>query len=365
MGLKSPYAGVLLAFGRLLRIALATGASFLLGTPALASAGEREIPRVGALPAVGHEHLADTVIERAAPVLRAAGTRGTRAVRYATSDGLSVEVEVSTSYPANPEGDQKLVDFLASRTHGYELGSLRVFVGTPAEIARLCQDEDAVACYATAEDRMYVPGESVRGVPVEYALTHEYGHHLASWRSNSPWEALDWGAKFWASEMRVCTHVARGRLFPGDQGEHYLQDPGEGFADGYAHLHYPRTPWQYSELLRPGRDSYTAIRRDVLRPWTGPRSRTLRGRLGPRRGSRSLKLRMRLDGDVTVRLDAARALAAQVELEAGSFASGETLHDGQGFGLEWCRRTESELVTVTVRRRAGRGRFALRLSYSG
>ena len=103
----------------------------------------------------------------------------------------------------------------------------------------------------------------------------------------------------------------------------------------------------------------------MLRPWSGPRSRTLRGRLGQGRGSRSFKLRMRLDGDLTVRLDAAAGVKAVVELESGSFASGETLRDGQGFGIEWCRRVESELVTITVRRRAGSGPFALRLVYPG
>ncbi len=357
-----------MAFGRSLRVALATG-TLVLGAPAFAAAaGERDTPLIGPLPAgaeIGHAHMHDSVIERAEPMLRAAGARPTRAARYATTDGLSVEVEVSSSYPPNPAANQKLVDFLTSREHGYELGSLRVFVGTPAEIGRLCGSEEAVACYATDEDRMYVPGESVHGVPVEYALTHEYGHHLASWRSNSPWDALDWGAKHWASEMRICSHVAKGRLFPGNQGEHYLQDPGEGFADGYAHLHYPAAPWQYAPILRPDRDAFAAIRRDVARPWTGPRSRSLRGRLGQGRGTRSFKLRMRLDGDVTVRLDAATALRAEVELESGSFASGETLRHGQGFGIEWCRRAESELVTVTVRRRAGSGPFALRLTYPG
>ena len=279
---------------------------------------------IGPLPAgaqVGHAHLQDTVIERAAPVLRAARA-STRASRYATLDGLSVEVEVSPAYPANPAADQRLVDFLGSRSHGYELGTLRVYVGTPTEIGRLCGAEDAVACYATDEDRMYVPGESTHGVPVEYALTHEYGHHLASWRSNNPWDALDWGAKHWASEMRVCAHVARGRLFPGNQGAHYLRDPG--------------APWQYASILRPDRGAYAAIRRDVQRPWTGPRSRTLRGRLGQGRSSRAYIVPMTLDGDVSVRFDAARGLKAEVELQSGSFASGETLRRGEGFGIEWC-----------------------------
>ncbi len=148
-----------------------------------------------------------------------------------------------------------------------------------------------VACYSIGESRMYVPGEAVQGIPVEYPLTHEYGHHIASWRLNNPWDALDWGAKHWASAVRVCTYVEKGILFPGNQGAHYRDDPGEGFADGYAHLHYPDVPWYYNELMRPGPLEFAAIRKDVLEPWSEPRSRTFRGRLGPHRAERTFKIR--------------------------------------------------------------------------
>jgi hypothetical protein len=222
-----------------------------------------------------------------------------------------------------------------------------------------------VACYAIGEGRMYVPGESVQGIPVEYPLTHEYGHHVASWRSNSPWDALDWGAKHWASEMRVCRHVHRGRLFPGNQGAHYRDDPGEGFADGYAHLHYPDVPWYFNELMRPGPAEFAAIRRDVLRPWSGPRRRTFRGGLGAGSTKRIFRVRLTLDGSVTLRLDARRGASYSVEARAGGFAAGRVLRSGQGFGVEWCRSRVRELVTITVRRRSGSGPFALSVRWPG
>ena len=107
--------------------------------------------------------------------------------RYSTPDGYQVAVEASSAYPVDPAADQQLVDFLASRVHGAELGDLSVYVGTPDEIIGLCGgDPQVVACYAIDQARMYVPGESVRGIPVEYPLTHEYGHHMASAARTAP-----------------------------------------------------------------------------------------------------------------------------------------------------------------------------------
>lgn len=306
-----------------------------------------------------HAHLNDTVLEE--PVATAASVSGpTRA--YTTTDGHSVRVRVSRAYPTDVAADRALVAYLDSLVHGPELGNLSVYVGAPSEIRRICGGAGAVACYAVTARRMYVPGEAARGVPVEYALAHEYGHHVASLRSNNPWNALDWGAKHWSSTMRVCSQVNAGRLFPGDQGRHYLSDPGEGFADGYAHLHFRRAPWQYSRLMRPGPAAFEAIRRDVLDPWTGPRTRTFSGRLDSGHGDvQRFHFRMRLDGAVTVRLAAPPRLGAEVSMSAG----GQTVRGGRSLSTEWCRRKPQELATVTVRSKTGAGRFALRVAWPG
>ena len=345
--------------------AAATVAALLLWMPLSAEARERDLPADGPLPsglASAHVHLNDTVLTSA--LASAAGAAGpTRA--YTTADGQSVSVRVSRAYPDSVVADRALVDFLDSRLHGPELGSLSVYVGAPAEIERLCGGGGAVACYGPAEQRMYVPGEAVAGVPVEYALTHEYGHHLASWRSNRPWNALDWGAKYWSSAMRVCAGVEAGELFPGNQGRHYLSDPGEGFADGYAHVHYPDVPWQYNPILRPDRAAFAAIRRDVLHPWTGPRSRTFRGRLGQGRGARRFHIRMRLDGAVRLQLAAPAGMRADLTVRGAGSAAGRTVRGGRGFGVEWCRHRPDERVTVTVRRRSGAGPFRLRVAWPG
>ncbi len=340
-------------------------AAAALACPAAALAGDREAPRQGPLPpGVALPDVPDVVLAAESGRMRAARATGRTARVYSASGGHSVEVEVSTSYPEDPAIDQELVDFHGSRLHGDELSGLRVFVGTPGEIGDLCGGQGALACYAIAEARMYVPGEAVDGIPVEYPLTHEYGHHLASWRLNTPWDALDWGPKHWASAARVCTHVRKGLLFPGNQGAHYFDDPGEGFADGYAHLHYPQVSWQYNQLMRPRPALFAAIRRDVLEPWSGPRRRTLTGRVGPH-GRRTFRIPVRLDGDLKFRLTSAPGAVYEVEARAGGFAAGRRLRDGRGFGVEWCRRRAVEHVAITVRRRAGAGPFALRVSWPG
>jgi hypothetical protein len=262
---------------------MVAGIAVLLAFPLPAAARERDVPHVGPLPAgYAPGDLRDDVIPAEAPLVRVARST-THARTLSTADGYQIGVGVSSAYPDDPAADQALVDFLGSRLHGSELGGLRVYVGTPREISRFCGSSQAVACYAVDEARMYVPGEKVGGMPVEYPLTHEYGHHVAAARSSKRWNALNWGARNWARATNVCAHVKAGDLFPGNQGAHYFDDPGEGFADGYAHLHYPKVRWQYNDLMRPDRSVFAAIRRDVLHPSAGNGSWAFRG-LGARRG---------------------------------------------------------------------------------
>jgi hypothetical protein len=349
-------------------LATAAGAVAVFLAAALpAAAAERDIPDPNrAIDVAGLGHVEDRVFQgHAPPQARAAAARA-RTRAYATPEGYTVEVESSPSYRVDPSADKGVVDFLDSRLHGPELDRLSVYVGSPGEIRSLCGGSPrVVACYSIAESRMYVPGEAVADIPVEYPLTHEYGHHVASWRHNSPWDALDWGAKYWSSAVRVCTHVAKGVLFPGNQGAHYRDDPGEGFADGYAHLHYPDVPWYFNELMRPGPLEFAAIRKDVLEPWSEPRSRKFRGRLGPTRAERTFRIRMKLDGRLKMRLKGPAGARYTVEAETAGYATGRNMRAGGTFSTEWCRRQPVDEVKITVRRRAGTGPFALSVRWPG
>ena len=117
--------------------------------------------------------------------------------------------------------------------------------------------------------------------------------------------------------------------------------------------------------MRPGPAEFEAIRRDVLEPWRGPRSRTFRGRLGPGRAKRTFRIRVAIDGNVRVRLRAPAGAAYSVAARTRGFAAGRTPHSGGGFAVEWCRRGPVEHVALTVRRRAGAGPFALSVRWPG
>lgn len=337
-------------------------AVLLVSAPAGAAAAVRDVPVDGPLPVVP-AHVADRVIGGGAVhAAAAASVEIGQTHSYRAADGAEVEVAVSASYPPDSTADKALVDFLDTRVHGSELSALRLFVGRPAEVTALCGGGSVIACYSTTEQRMYVPGEDTPEVPMEYVITHEYGHHIASWRRNDPWDALDWGPKYWASAVGVCAGVQHDELFPGDQGRHYFDDPGEGFADGYAHMQYPDEEWRYNPLMRPDERVFDAIRQDVSAPWTGPRTAVLHGRR-----SGTLRLPMSLDGDVKLKLVAPRGGRYQVEVSTPAWRARHSLHSGSRLGVEACRPAgvETQTMTLKVRRRGGSGGFRLTARYPG
>lgn len=352
-----------------MRLAVLTLSAVALAAAVPTAHAERIQPlRANAQPGGGDFMFRDRVIE-GPPRAAAAVSSGATTRSYVTADGIPIEVTTASDVSGDA---QSYVDFLDSRLHGDELSLLRVFIGTQSEVNAACGGGSGVlACYASSQRRMYVPDRDPgSGGPFtrDYAITHEYGHHIASYRSNYPFSALDWGPKRWASYEHVCAGVERHLFFPGNQGEHYLDDPGEGWADSYAHLHYPLVLWQFNQLFRPDAGAFSVIRRDVIDPWRVPVRRTLRGRLGPAR-SQQARVVSTLDGELSARLRSPRGTRFDLELRN----HGRLIRRvGGGAGdkritATVCRDPHAATATADLRvvRRTGSGRFLLTVDYPG
>lgn len=229
---------------------------------------------------------------------------------YTTSTGEAVSVNVSDSYPADDAIGQNWADWFGGLVHGSELQLLHVYVATPQEVQSECGNADALGCYGS--NMLVVPGETMDGVDPKTIATHEYGHHVAFNRVNPPWRPEDWGAKRWASYANVCARTAAGTAYPGDEDAHYLQNPGEAFAEAYRLLNeskagatnfmWPIVDWSFY----PDAAALHAVEQDVLQPWTAPRSKSLRVRFPKGKRVWTLRLATPLDGqlDVNVMLPA-------------------------------------------------------------
>ncbi|MCW2991607.1 MAG: hypothetical protein JWM73_2201 [Solirubrobacterales bacterium] len=303
---------------------------------------------------------------------RAAGD--SPAAAYAAADGQSVSVRFSGSYQPDPTIAQTYVDFLGGLPHGTELKRLKVYIATPAEVQDFCGGvEGTLACYDPSTSTMTVPGEQTAdtgdGVTTSYVIAHEYGHHIARWRTNAPFAALNFGPKYWASYEQVCLNTIKGKLAPGDEGQRYLANPGEAWADTYAHLKYPAVAWQFTSLLRPSQGSKAAALRDVLTPWTTPAAAVFHGRFVPgATKTLAFPVTLRLDGTLRVKLTGPQganfdiALSSLGRNQGGS--SGPTAQDAYRVKYA-CREVDTENLTVKIKRRHGFGAFTATVSYAG
>jgi hypothetical protein len=279
--------------------------------------------------------------------------------------GEAFTVYVSEAY--DPGGVQRWADFFASLVHGDELSRLTAYVATPADVQELCSSPDALGCYRSQQ--LVIVGEATSGLLPEDVARHEYGHHVAFNRSNPPWRAVDWGTKRWGTHMGVCAHAASGAAYPGDEGDNYRLNPGEGFAEAYRVLNELRAGgtaplWPIVDaLFRPDEIALRIIEEDVLRPWEAPVSSVMRG--GFRAGGAPVWQRAvatPLDGDLTVvfRLPAGTTYdvtirAADGRVLARSLWSGATTKIA---GFTVCGQRE---VILRVVRRGTPGRFSLRI----
>jgi hypothetical protein len=222
--------------------------------------------------------------------------------------GETVTVYVSPALPVELGTPQSWADFLAELVHGPEISALRAYIATFDEMQELC-GEHALGCYTP--DSMVSMGETALGATAAEVVRHEYGHHIAFHRLNSPWPAINWGPKHWASHERVCARATDGTAYPGDEGTRYFLNPGEAWAETYRLLDERKagvtsSGWPIVDSsFYPDEAAFQDAERDVLQPWSSPRATVYKNRFTSK-GKRmwTVPLTTPLDGsaEITVSL---------------------------------------------------------------
>jgi len=271
--------------------------------------------------------------------------------------GETVSVYVSDTYPQDQVVPQGWAEFFATLPHGSELASVLVRIAPLAEVEALC-GLGSLGCYGGGE--LVVTGEPAGGMTPEEVARHEYGHHVASHRSNPPWRAVDWGTKRWASVQRICPRAESGTVFPGDEGDRYRLNPGEAFAETFRVLAEQKagaalSSWSIVDgSFYPDADALRAAEEDVARPWTGPAEKTVRARFrvgGPRRWL--MPVTTPLDGELT----------AELRLPPGRLDTLELLSaDGSVLARGLWAATSTRRLSFVV---CGQRRLALRVTRAG
>ncbi len=285
---------------------------------------------------------------------------------YVTPTGETVNVRVSDSYPQDPAFAQQWANFLATLYHGQELSKLTLELDPLTEVQRIC-GRFALACYTPSGQTIVAPGtDPDPTTSAESVIAHEYGHHFAANSNNSPWEAVDYGTKRWATYMQVCKSSASGKMYPGSEDNNYRLNPGEGFAEAFRvlnehHLAVPESAWDVvSTIFYPDASALAALEQDVTTPWTTTTNSVVTGSFTKKGTSKATVVSTPLDGLVTATLRTPRSLKARIDLFEGTARVGSATAAG---GAKTVRDTVcgTRSYTVRVTRLAGSGSYSLTL----
>ncbi len=263
----------------------------------------------------------------------------------------------------------RLTSALNALPHGPEMNKLRVLLVDLNGLYQTCGGSSS--CYFPSQDRMVVPvdPDSINmPMPFEMTVAHEYGHHIEANRNFDGWAATYYGARNWASYERVCEGVKANRMFPGNQGSGYWENPAEAFAQAYAFMVYPDVvPWWW-KIASPSESAYAAIRADIA-DTSGTSTRGWAGRLSRGKRRTVTTLATPLDGEIEIQLKQPRGSRFKLQLLS---ADGKVLKRGRhSRPLNRRGRATAHLdyeicgtrsVRVEVRRIEGKGTFKAKIA---
>jgi hypothetical protein len=290
----------------------------LAASPSAAATRQLKSPRAADVAIAGQpitdSILSSSAVRRLAVVASWGGT-------LTSSTGEHVAITFSDTYPVDSTRAQGWADYFASLLHGSELSAVHIYLAPLGEVQLFC-GQNALACYSPNQHLIVGPGDDPSpDLTAEAVVTHEYGHHVASSRSDAPWNALDYGTKRWSSYMQVCSKSQSGELFPGAENDsRYRLNPGEGFAESYRVLNQRRlgvfeSPWQVvSQSLYPDANALAALEQDVTTPWTANTQSSLSTSLTKRAKTRTLTVQTPLDGSFRITIRAAKGERIGVNL---------------------------------------------------
>jgi hypothetical protein len=275
------------------------------------------------------------------------------------TDGETVRIFFSDSYPVNAALATQWADFMTSLVHDSELATVTVNLAPLAEVQQTCGGQ-ALACYSPRTGTIVAPGDDVDAqTSAKGVLTHEYGHHVAASRLNPPFASVDYGTKRWASYEDVCAKASAGDLFPGAEDlRHYQLNPGEAFAESYRVLNeqklgLPQEPWDVvTTTLYPDATALSLLEQDVTTPWKANTARKLVATLNSKTRTRTYSVNVPYDGTLKVSPRQSRSVNVSVSLLSG----------GSTVATTSLKRASGASASTTV---CGRRAFKIRVKLTG